>query len=106
MRGTECEDLFLEFRQGAVLLLGGLIHLFRFLWGCNDVSRWVPEQVCVCVSELICSLEEATKHEEGGKETKTHWEPILDQGLEVGVVTHILQRRKLRFRKTLALDTV
>lgn len=48
----------------------------------------------------------ATKHEEGDKETKTHWEPILDQGLEVGVVTHILHRRKLRFRKTLALDTV
>lgn len=46
------------------------------------------------------------RHEEGDKETKTSWEPILDQGLVVGLVIHFLQMRKLRFGKTSALDNV
>lgn len=45
------------------------------------------------------------RHEAGNKETDglgTH----LEQGLEVGIVIHVLQMRKLRFRKTLALNNV
>lgn len=46
------------------------------------------------------------RHEEGDKETKTYWKPILDQGLVVGLVIHFLQMRTLKFRKTSALDNV
>lgn len=41
----------------------------------------------------------ATRHEEGAKDAKTHWERCLDQGLEVGVVLRVLQMRNLRFGK-------
>lgn len=64
----------------------------------------VWEQICVCLYPYIPWKDLEIRHEEGDKGTNTYWEPMLDQGLEVGIVIYLLHMRKLRFRKTLALD--
>lgn len=34
------------------------------------------------------------RHEEGDEETNIYWEPILNQGLGMGIVVYLLQMRK------------
>lgn len=58
----------------------------------------------MCLYTYILWKELEIRHEEGDKETNIYWEPILDQGLGMGIVAYLLQMRKLRFRKTSVLD--
>lgn len=60
----------------------------------------------MCVYTYIPWKELEIRHEEGDEETNIYWEPILDQGLGMGIVVYLLQLRKLRFRKTLVLDNM